>query len=176
MASQPEARRMAYPPDLRENRRRANHASFTLVEVMIAVFLLALLMAVAVPHFGKAREESRKKQAEADLEMLSSAILQLAWDTGAWPGGLNRSQPQDAECWDLSTASAGLWSADSRFSNWKGPYLSELPQDPWGMPYFFDPDYTVSGVYRVVVGSFGPNKVGRNVYDKDNLYILLDDR
>ena len=38
---------------------------------------------------------------------------------------------------------------------------------------FLDCDYEIDGVDYVVVGSFGPNKVGMNVYDSDNLYVIV---
>jgi hypothetical protein len=75
--------------------------------------------------------------------------------------------------WDLTGASAGLLSAGSGFTGWKGPYIGRITADPWGKSYFFDPDYYVSNVARVAVGSFGPNKVGPNLYDSDDVYKLL---
>ena len=94
-------------------------------------------------------------------------------DTGKWPGGI--SLPGDQETWDLSTPAAGLLSCNSSFGSfWKGPYLKKVPLDPWGMPYFFDPDYTIDGKACPVVGSFGPNRVGQNLYDSDDIYVRMD--
>ena len=98
---------------------------------------------------------------------------QLAWDTGMWPGGTERTARGDMEVWNLRTAVGGLILADSRFSEWNGPYVPSVPTDPWGNPYFFDPDYLIGGTWHVVIGSFGPNGVGRNVYDADNIYVTL---
>jgi general secretion pathway protein G len=148
---------------------------YTIIEVMIVVLVIGVLAAVALPNLGKARSKARTEQARADLEILSSGILQLAWDTGKWPGGLDRSVACDAEMWDLKNANAGLLSASPLlFPGWKGPYVRSVPLDPWGSPYFFDPDYRVGGRNRVVVGSFGPNRVGQNYYDEDDVYVLLD--
>lgn len=141
---------------------------------MIVVLVIGVLLGVAIPHFGKSRNLARTEQAKSDLEMLSNAILQLAWDTGKWPGGSDRSVPGDLEVWDLTTSAAGLRSATAGFTGWKGPYIAKVPLDPWGSKYFFDPDYRISGVNRVVVGSFGPNKVGPNYYDQDDIYVRLD--
>jgi hypothetical protein len=91
-----------------------------------------------------------------------------------WPGGLDRGVSQNPETWDLTTADAGLLANDGDFENWQGPYLPSIVLDPWGSPYFFDPDYRIGSVNRVVVGSFGPNRRGRNIYDSDNVYVLLD--
>ena len=47
-------------------------------------------------------------------------------------------------------------------------------KDPWGSDYFFDPDYRINGVMWPVVGSFGPNRVGPNQYDSDDIYYIVD--
>ena len=156
-------------------KKQERRDAFTAVEISVTVLIIGIIAAIAIPAFLKARNDSRIQQAQADLQLLTAAIRQLAWDTGKWPGGLDRSVVQDTECWDLTTAAAGLLSSDARFSNWKGPYVSSIPLDPWGSPYFFDPDYTLKGATHVVVGSFGPNQVGRNLYDSDDICIRLDD-
>ena len=137
--------------------------------------IVGTLAAIAVPMFSKARDSARAEEAGAQLEILAAAIRELAWDTGEWPNGIPRDTAGDRETWDLTTAAAGVVQADGRFSNWNGPYVRELPLDPWGSSYFFDPDYRVEGVMRVAVGSFGPNRQGRNLYDADDLYVLLDE-
>lgn len=153
--------------------RRLRRAGFTALEMMTVLGVIGVILAIAVPTVTKARQESRKTTAKARLEILSSAVVQLAWDTGKWPGGINRAVQQSAEVWDLNTLASGLHSLDTRFQNWQGPYCDQVPLDPWGMPYFFDPDYRVRGVDRVVLGSFGPNKVGRNAYDSDDIYVIV---
>ncbi len=153
-------------------RRRAS-GGFSLIEIMIVVAVVGLLAGLAAVSTVKARRMARLKQAEVDLAILTAAVEQLAWDTGRWPGGILRNVTQSAELWVLTGASAGLLSADNRFPNWKGPYLAKVPKDPWGNDYFFDPDYRIDGVMRVVVGSFGPNGEGRNRYDSDDAYIVI---
>jgi general secretion pathway protein G len=153
-------------------RRRSG---FTLTEIMITIAVIGVIMIMALPSIRKARTVAHQKEAEARIELLAAAIKQLAWDTGKWPRALPRNSTQDPETWDLSTADAGLVATDGDFPNWQGPYIDKVPLDPWGSPYFFDPDYRVEGVNRVAVGSFGPNKSGRNVYDSDNIYVILDD-
>jgi len=123
----------------------------------------------------KGVENSRIKNAETDLEMISAAVLQLAWDTGKWPNGLVRTSPGSAEVWDISGDQSGVMGSDGSYNDWKGPYYDGETLDPWGNPYFFDPDYRISGVNQIVVGSFGPNGSGRNLYDNDDIYVRLDD-
>lgn len=148
---------------------------FSLLEIMIAVLIISMLTALALPRFLKSRDEAKISQARADLEILSTAVEQLAWDTKMWPGALTRTDGGSAETWDLSTAEAGILSATADFKNWRGPYVHRLPEvDPWGQKYFFDPDYPINGTDRAVVGSFGPNGVGPNQYDTDDICIAVD--
>lgn len=148
---------------------------FTLVEIMIVVGIIGILAGIGVPAILKGMQSSRIKEATVEVEMMSAAVLQLAWDTGKWPNGRLRINGGSGEMWDISPARCGLMDTDGSYNEWKGPYYEGDIKDPWGNPYFFDPDYRVNGVNRVVVGSFGPNGVGRNRYDSDDIYVLLDD-
>lgn len=150
-------------------------SGFTLVEIAVVVAIIGFLAAIAIPAILKGVQDSKIKEAQTELEMISTAVLQLAWDTGKWPNGLPRTQGGSAERWDVSEARCGLLDTDGKYGDWKGPYYDGETKDPWGNPYFFDPDFRVDGVMRVVVGSFGPNGSGRNMYDEDDIYVLLDD-
>ena len=148
---------------------------FTLVEISVVTMLLGLLASLGTLAVMKSIANARIKQADTELAMISTAALQLAWDTGRWPNGRDRTTGGSEEEWDLSAKGCGLIDSDGIFGSWKGPYYEGEIQDPWGNNYFFDPDYRINGVDHVVVGSFGPNGRGRNQYDSDDIYVLLDD-
>ena len=38
-----------------------------------------------------------------------------------------------------------------------------------------DEDYEIDGVDYVVIGSFGPNRVGQNLFDGDDILIILQE-
>jgi len=50
---------------------------FTLVEIMIVVAIIALLAAIAVPNFLRARKRSQATQVLEDLRLIDSAIDHL---------------------------------------------------------------------------------------------------
>ena len=99
-----------------------------------------------------------------------------------WPGLETSEECKDEgeEYPDLVLDDIGLFNNNGNFPGWDGPYLagtflddSGNFRDPWGMPYFLDCDYEIDGVDYVVVGSLGPNKVGMNDEDSDNIYIKV---
>ncbi len=154
-------------------------AGFTLVEISFTVLVVGILAVLATLSIRKAVESSRIKTAAIELEIIGTATVQLAWDTGQWPNQAIRTRPGSTEIWNIKPDSAGLLGSVAAFSGWKGPYYEGETVDPWGNPYFFDPDYRIGGVNRIVVGSLGPDGLGKNIYGsgtgKDNIYVLLDD-
>jgi prepilin-type N-terminal cleavage/methylation domain-containing protein len=58
-----------------------NRGGFTLVEIMIVVAIIALLAAIAVPNFLRARKRSQATRILEDLRMVDSAIDQYAIET-----------------------------------------------------------------------------------------------
>jgi prepilin-type N-terminal cleavage/methylation domain-containing protein len=55
--------------------------AFTLVEIMIVVAIIALLAAIAVPGFLRARKRSQASRILNDLRMIDSAVDQYAIET-----------------------------------------------------------------------------------------------
>src|SRR5205085_11351008 len=53
-------------------------AGFTLVEIMIVVAIIALLAAIAVPGFLRARKRSQASRVTNDLRLIDSAVDQYA--------------------------------------------------------------------------------------------------
>ena len=62
-----------------KNLKKANRA-FTLIEIMIVVLIIGILLAIAVPNFIRAREQSRAKSCSANLKQIDSAKEQWAMD------------------------------------------------------------------------------------------------
>jgi prepilin-type N-terminal cleavage/methylation domain-containing protein len=65
------------------NKRREG---FTLVEIMIVVAIIALLAAIAVPGFLRARKRSQATRILNDLRMIDSAVDQYAIETNRTTG------------------------------------------------------------------------------------------
>jgi prepilin-type N-terminal cleavage/methylation domain-containing protein len=63
-----------------------HRAGFTLVEIMIVVAIIALLAAIAVPNFQRARKRSQATRILEDLRVLDYALARYAIETNRSAG------------------------------------------------------------------------------------------
>ncbi len=101
--------------------RRRAVSGFTLVEMMLVVAIIGILAALVIPRIAGKSEEARVTAAQADIKGgIKSALDQFEVDNGHYPSSLQDliQQPRNA-------------------NNWHGPYLDQLPIDPWNDPYLY---------------------------------------
>ncbi len=68
------------------NKLNKSRGGFTLVEIMIVVAIIALLAAIAVPGFLRARKRSQASRIINDLRLIDSAVDQYAIETNKTSG------------------------------------------------------------------------------------------
>ena len=68
------------------NKLNKRRGGFTLVEIMIVVAIIALLAAIAVPGFLRARKRSQASKILNDLRMIDAACDQYAIETNRTTG------------------------------------------------------------------------------------------
>src|SRR4051794_19443411 len=68
------------------NKLNNRRGGFTLVEIMIVVAIIALLAAIAVPGFLRARKRSQASRIINDLRLIDSAVDQYAIETNKSSG------------------------------------------------------------------------------------------
>lgn len=154
---------------------------FTLIELLVVIAIVGILSAVVLASVRTAREEAKIAKSRLMLKQIRSAIAMLETDTGEWPGHKTIEDIEGGvggnEIWDLNAPEAGLVETDGLFTDWSGPYIHTIPIDPWNNNYFFDTDYDIDpgagNTWAAVIGSFGPNGIGPNLYDSDDIYELL---
>lgn len=171
-----------------------NNKAFSLIELLVVIGIIGLLTTLSVVMVGVAREKSKIASAQHDIDQIYKAIVMMSNDTGTWPG----HQTADVICANcvnneicgpdvnsldciaggLGDGVSGITENDGAtpYSNWNGPYMPRMPEDPWGYEYFFDTDYAVKNTEltpcdggtvpldcreAVVVGSYGPDREGR---------------
>lgn len=62
-----------------------HRGGFTLVEIMIAVTIIGLLAAIAIPAFSRVRENARSSRTMNDFRILSDAFSVYTLENGSWP-------------------------------------------------------------------------------------------
>jgi prepilin-type N-terminal cleavage/methylation domain-containing protein len=70
------------------NKLNNRRGGFTLVEIMIVVAIIALLAAIAVPGFLRARKRSQASRIINDLRLIDSAVDQYAIETNKTTGNV----------------------------------------------------------------------------------------
>lgn len=160
---------------------------FTLMEVLIGIAIIGFLASMVLVNVNTAREKARIAVAKAESREIYNAFILLESDTFQWPGhktpyeveeGSDNEICPDGCTYSLSDPQAGLTATDGNYGGgWDGPYLDEIPTDPWGTEYFFDTDYDIDPGegqdWAAVIGSYGPNGVGNNQYDDDDIYYII---
>jgi prepilin-type N-terminal cleavage/methylation domain-containing protein len=68
------------------NKMNKRRGGFTLVEIMIVVAIIALLAAIAVPGFLRARKRSQATRILNDLRLIDAAVDQYAIETNKASG------------------------------------------------------------------------------------------
>lgn len=94
---------------------------FTLIEIMVVLVILGLLAALVVPSILNRPDQARQVKATQDVRALESALKLYRLDNFRYP-----TQAQGL---------AALVRAPTDAGNWQGPYVDNLPEDPWGNPY-----------------------------------------
>src|SRR5690349_8647225 len=70
------------------NKLNTRRGAFTLVEIMIVVAIIALLAAIAVPGFLRARKRSQASRILNDLRLIDAAVDQYAIETNRATGAV----------------------------------------------------------------------------------------
>ena len=97
-------------------------SGFTLIEIMVVVVILGILAATVVPQFIGTTHDAKVSAAKSQVSEIESALERLAIHLDRYPS-------TDEGLKLLVEAPPG----DS--SKWRGPYLKQLRNDPWGNPY-----------------------------------------
>ncbi|MBX3097772.1 MAG: type II secretion system protein [Fimbriimonadaceae bacterium] len=82
------------------DRKKKN--AFTLVEIMIVVLIIGILLAIAVPNFMTARQNSRANTIIANLEKIEDAKEQCAMNEGLVAGDTCASMGDHLTQWPVN--------------------------------------------------------------------------
>lgn len=124
---------------------RSRRPGYSLMEVLIAVAIIAVLATLVGPRLLGQLDQSKVTAANTQIRMIETSLDTLRLDIGRYPTG--------EEGLILLVA-----PNDTVQGMWAGPYLDGgLPADPWGNPYQYAP--AASPADRGEVFSFGADGV-----------------
>jgi general secretion pathway protein G len=103
--------------------RKRRQSGVTLIEMMVVVTIIALFIALVAPKMFRRADEARVTAARAQMSNISTALGMYKLDTSTFP-----TTEQGLQA--LHTAPDGV-------PLWKGPYLPQVPADPWGRPFVY---------------------------------------
>ncbi|MFN4024864.1 MAG: type II secretion system major pseudopilin GspG [Hyphomonas sp.] len=120
-------------------------AGFSLMELLVALVILALVMGIVAPRVVGYLSRAKSQTAEAQVKIMQGALDLFLLDVGRYP-------TEEEGLKALMVAPPGA-------SGWSGPYLDEetLPADPWGREYLYA---TGADGLRVRVYSLGRDGAG----------------
>jgi prepilin-type N-terminal cleavage/methylation domain-containing protein len=94
-------------------------SGFTLVEIMIVVAIIALLAAVALPAFMRARKRAQNVRFIAAMKVASEAFQMYSFEHSGYPPDVGPAQIPDGMApylgklaWTKPTPIGGLWDWD----------------------------------------------------------------
>jgi general secretion pathway protein G len=97
--------------------------AFTLIEIMVVVVILGILAATIIPQFMGTTQDAKVGASKAQVAELESALERFYVHMDRYP-----------------TPEEGLKAlvdapTDDTDKKWRGPYIKQLRNDPWGNPY-----------------------------------------
>ena len=99
---------------------------FTMIEMLLVVAIIGTIALIVVPRMAGRQKKAKAVAASAGINAVSTALDSFELDVGRFP----TSEEGVAA---LVERPATLAAEDE----WNGPYLRELPLDPWKRAYVY---------------------------------------
>ncbi|MBF0560137.1 MAG: type II secretion system major pseudopilin GspG [Nitrospirae bacterium] len=105
------------------------NAGFTLLEIIVVVFILSLLVAIVAPKIIGRTDDAKIADAKIQIRNFETALKLYKLDSGNYP---TTEQGLDAL---INKPTTGQIPANYK----EGGYLEQkkIPLDPWGNPYIY---------------------------------------
>jgi len=135
----------------------AARGGFSLIEMLVVIALIAIIASLAISNIGKIFGGQEQKVAQIFVtETIKLPLTEYRIDTGTFP-----TTEQGLEA---------LMQKPASVSGWKGPYVEEIPEDPWKEPYQYKypGEKNINGSSGYDVWSKGPDKKSGTADDIGN--------
>ncbi len=103
---------------------RSTPRAFTLVEMLLVLVILGVLAAIVYPKIAGRGEQARVTAAQTQIAAFKTALDAFEVDNGYYPKG--------------KSGLLDLVQRPANAQNWHGPYLDNIPKDPWQNDYIYE--------------------------------------
>jgi len=115
-------------PDHKNTKKRNARSGFTLIEVMIVLFIMMTIAAAGILAYGRIQQNANIKIAKVHLSQFKDGLALFNTDMNRYP-----------------TTDEGLRSLiecppSANPDKYGGPYLDQLILDPWDQEYGYESD------------------------------------
>lgn len=138
---------------------RHARSGFSLMEIMIAIAILAIIAVSVGPLLFQQVDKARKSRSKSDLRTMQQAIDLYYAHTAQYPSTLKDlvKKPSD----------------ETISRKWEGPYLKgkDVPRDPWGNKYIYEITQGQEHPYKLMsygkAGKGAPESEWIRVWDEE---------
>ena len=112
---------LSFPPAKFRRKAKVQRNGFTLVEMMVTLFILALLTTIVAINVLPNQDKAMVQKAKADIAVLGQALETYRLDNLTYP--------------DAGAGLQALVTPPATGGGRTEGYIKKLPNDPWGRPY-----------------------------------------
>lgn len=121
-------------------------SGFTVIELMIVLFIVGILALIGIPKYSNILTLNNKNEAKGEMRALKAAFTSYftvadqyppgsECNAGSADTGINTVAKWQSILIDGVIAPGSPYTILTSSHNWRGPYISKIPTDPWGNSY-----------------------------------------
>ena len=116
--------------------QRTTRSGFSLAEMMVVIVIIGLLATLVVPQVMGRLFQSKREVAKANIVQFANSIEEYRRDNNSWPESLDDLCEED-------------------MNGFRYQRQTEIPADPWGNPYFYEPPTSGQDPILICYGADG---------------------